>query len=120
MRGHSGAVTGVRFLSPSTAARLVSGDTEEEAVLVSAGSDCSVRVWGVTSGACLRSIYTYNTVTRLGIIPGLCASVTTTDGGKLGENLNIRSFELAPNPESQNQGTGGDTKIPRANTHPAN
>ena len=87
MRGHSGAVTGVRFLIPDTAARLVSGDTEEEAVVVSAGSDCSVRVWGVTSGACLRSIYTYNTVTRLGIIPHLCASVTTTDGGKLGENL---------------------------------
>ena len=88
MRGHSGAVTGVRFLDSSTADRMISGDTEEVegAVVVSAGSDCSVRVWGVTSGACLRSIYTYNGVTRLGIIPDLCASVTTTDGGKLGEN----------------------------------
>ena len=88
MRGHSGTVTGVRFLDSSTAARLVSGDTEEEEVMVvSTGSDCSVRVWRVTSGACLRSIYTYNGVTRLGIIPELCASVTTTDGGKLGEKL---------------------------------
>ena len=88
MRGHSGAVTGVRFLDSRTAARLVSGDTEEEEVMVvSAGSDCSVRVWGVTSGASLRSIYTYNGVTRLGIMPELCASVTTTDGGKLGEKL---------------------------------
>ena len=88
MRGHSGAVTGVRFLDSSTVARVDSGDIEEEGMVVSAGSDCSVRVWGVTSGACLRSIYTYNGVTRLGIIPELCASVTTTDGGKLGEKLN--------------------------------
>ena len=87
MRGHSGAVTGVRFLHTETAARLVSGDIEEEEMVVSAGSDCSVRVWGVTSGRCLRSIYTYNGVTRLGISPDLCASVTTTDGGKLGEKL---------------------------------
>lgn len=84
MRGHSGAVTGVTFLDTETAARLVSGDIEEEEeMVVSAGSDCSVRVWGVTSGRCLRSIYTYNGVTRLGISPDLGASVTATDGGKL-------------------------------------
>ena len=88
MRGHSGAVTGVTFLDDENAARLVSGDIEEEEeMVVSAGSDCSVRVWGVTSGRCLRSIYTYNGVTRLGISPDLGASVTATDGGKLGEKF---------------------------------
>ena len=50
MRGHSGAVTGVQFLDRDTAARLASADTEEEVRLVSAGSDCSVRVWGVAGG----------------------------------------------------------------------
>ena len=96
MRGHSGAVTGVQFLDRDTAARLGSADTEEEVRLVSAGSDCSVRVWGVAGGACLRSIYTYNGVTRLGLVPDLCASLTATDGGKLGESSYFVSF----NPDS--------------------
>ena len=72
MRGHSGAVTGVRILDTA------------EARVVSASSDCSVRVWSVEAGQCEASLYTYNTVTRLELLPDIPASVTTTDGGKIG------------------------------------
>ena len=72
MRGHSGAVTGVRVLDTGGAR------------VVSASSDCSVRVWSVEAGQCEASLYTYNTVTRLEVLPDIPASVTTTDGGKIG------------------------------------
>ena len=72
MRGHSGSVTGVRVLDTA------------EARVVSASSDCSVRVWSVEAGQCEASLYTYNTVTRLELLPDIPASVTTTDGGKIG------------------------------------
>ena len=74
MRGHSGAVTGVRVLDTAGAGARV----------VSASSDCSVRVWSVEAGQCEASLYTYNTVTRLELLPDIPASVTTTDGGKIG------------------------------------
>ena len=96
MRGHSGAVTGVRILDSSGAeagarevsgseagARVVSG-SEAGARVVSASSDCSVRVWSVEAGQCEASLYTYNTVTRLELLPAIPASVTATDGGKIG------------------------------------
>ena len=86
MRGHSGAVTGVRILDTGGAeagARVVSG-SEAGARVVSASSDCSVRVWSVEAGQCEASLYTYNTVTRLELLPAIPASVTTTDGGKIG------------------------------------
>ena len=94
MRGHSGAVTGVRILDSSGAearavsgseagARVVSG-SEAGARVVSASSDCSVRVWSLEAGQCEASLYTYNTVTRLELLPAIPASVTTTDGGKIG------------------------------------
>ena len=74
MRGHSGAVTGVRVL--------VTGEAGSR--VVSASSDCSVRVWSVEAGQCEASLYTYNTVTRLELLPDIPASVTATDGGKIG------------------------------------
>ena len=88
MRGHSGAVTGVRILDTAGAeagagARVVSG-SEAGARVVSASSDCSVRVWSVEAGQCEASLYTYNTVTRLELLPAIPASVTATDGGKIG------------------------------------
>ena len=98
MRGHSGAVTGVRILDTGepgaeAGARVVSGSeagarvgsgAEAGARVVSASSDCSVRVWSLEAGQCEASLYTYNTVTRLELLPAIPASVTTTDGGKIG------------------------------------
>ena len=80
LRGHSGAVTGAKFLD--NLHHKISDSNER--LVVTAGLDCSLRVWGVTSGQCLRSHYTYNGVTRLEILHQHCASVTATDGGKLG------------------------------------
>ena len=76
MRGHSGSVTGVRVLDTAGGGA--------GARVVSASSDCSVRVWSVEAGQCEASLYTYNTVTRLELLPDIPASVTTTDGGKIG------------------------------------
>ena len=80
MRGHSGAVTGVRILDTAGA----EAEAEAGARVVSASSDCSVRVWSLEAGQCEASLYTYNTVTRLELLPAIPASVTATDGGKIG------------------------------------
>ena len=32
---------------------------------------------------CIRTYYTYNTITRLAILAGQCSAVTATDGGKV-------------------------------------
>ena len=53
-------------------------------LLVSSGLDCSVRVWSLETGECIRSVYTYNGVTRLELSAHHSASITATDGGKLG------------------------------------
>ena len=85
-RGHSGAVTGARFLPHDTSVRILGDnvDSDQGPLVVSASVDCSVRVWSIHSGQCLRSHYTYNSVTRLAVLPQHDASVTVTDGGKLG------------------------------------
>ena len=83
-RGHSGAVTGARFLPPESSVRILGDNGDQGPLVVSASVDCSVRVWSVTTGQCIRSHYTYNSVTRLELAPLHDASVTVTDGGKLG------------------------------------
>ena len=41
---------------------------ESDKLALSGSTDCSVRLWCLNSGETLRSIYTYNSVTCLGLI----------------------------------------------------
>jgi len=75
LRGHSSCVTGVRLcLSDSGLPSAVS-----------AGQDCSLRLWDLVTGSCLQDTYTYNTITKLELLSSSHSPVTVhgTSGGKL-------------------------------------
>jgi len=85
LRGHTGPVTGVRFLSrEATELVALSLDNPDLKVAVVSGSqDCSVKVWDALSGSLVKSYYTYNGITRLDVVPNTSCTITGTDGGKL-------------------------------------
>jgi len=85
LRGHTGPVTGVRFVSKeATEALALALDAPDLTVCAVSGSqDCSVKVWDLVSGSLVKSYYTYNGITRLEVVPGNTCTITGTDGGKL-------------------------------------
>jgi len=85
LRGHTGQVTGVRFLSrEATEAIGLALDVPELSICAVSGSqDCSVKVWDLVSGSLVKSYYTYNGITRLEVVPNTTCTLTGTDGGKL-------------------------------------
>merc|ERR1712131_30077 len=85
LRGHTGAVTGVRLLSEEATEAIALGLDAPELRLcaVSGSQDCSVKVWDLVSGTLLKSYYTYNGITRLEVVPRTTCTVTGTDGGKV-------------------------------------
>jgi len=85
LRGHTGPVTGVRFLSQeATEAIALALDVPDLTVCAVSGSqDCSVKVWDLVSGSLIKSYYTYNGITRLEVVPRTTCTLTGTDGGKL-------------------------------------
>jgi len=85
LRGHTGPVTGVRFLSrEATEAIAIALDVPDLTICAVSGSqDCSVKVWNLVSGSLVKSYYTYNGITRLEVVPNTTCTLTGTDGGKL-------------------------------------
>ena len=85
LRGHTGAVTGVRFLSPEATEAIALGlDAPQLRICAVSGSqDCSVKVWDLETGSLVKSYYTYNGITRLEVVPRTTCTITGTDGGKL-------------------------------------
>eukprot|EP00092_Neocalanus_flemingeri_P044047 GFUD01048708.1.p1 GENE.GFUD01048708.1~~GFUD01048708.1.p1 ORF type:complete len:615 (+),score=153.97 GFUD01048708.1:56-1900(+) len=85
LRGHTGAVTGVRFVSTeATEAIALALDVPDLKICAVSGSqDCSVKVWDLVSGSLVKSYYTYNGITRLEVVPDTTCTLTGTDGGKL-------------------------------------
>ncbi|KAJ8289870.1 hypothetical protein GJAV_G00006250 [Gymnothorax javanicus] len=64
-------------------ARLLSlGDSER--FILSGSDDCCIKVWVLSTGCCVKSIYTFNPVSALTFIPeGDGHIVTGSDGGKV-------------------------------------
>ncbi len=85
LRGHTGAVTAVRLLPSGANGRL--GRPEEEVVAVSGSLDCSLKLWDVSAGTMIRSIYTYNGIRCLSSLWSSSGAgprvLTGTDGGKI-------------------------------------
>ncbi|XP_046562373.1 LOW QUALITY PROTEIN: uncharacterized protein LOC124271321 [Haliotis rubra] len=93
--GHTGSVTTVFLLSEQASQKsgYLAGKPPHHRLVISGSTDCSFKIWNIATGAILKSVYTYNPITRLvcnqkGLI------VTGTDGGKMeiwdmetGENL---------------------------------
>lgn len=98
LRGHTDSVNGVAFLPKEKGEELLrnEGDNENSArkIAISASTDCSVRLWLVPQGELLKSIYTFNSITCLALMPDFFYSVTGTDGGKI-EMYNMSTGQIA-------------------------
>ncbi|KAL4221254.1 hypothetical protein ACF0H5_019518 [Mactra antiquata] len=82
---HTGTVTDVIILSYKHVKDIGDGDLiEENDYLVLSGSnDCSLKVWSANTGELLRSIYTYNPITKIAFYVEKSLVATASDGGKL-------------------------------------
>ncbi|KAJ8392923.1 hypothetical protein AAFF_G00071270 [Aldrovandia affinis] len=84
--GHSGGVTCL-FAPPTEYCRRLArflslSDTER--FVLSGSEDCYVKIWVLSTGCCVKSIYTFNAVSALTFIPeGEGHIVTGSDGGKV-------------------------------------
>uniref|UniRef100_A0A671ST65 Lissencephaly-1 homolog n=1 Tax=Sinocyclocheilus anshuiensis TaxID=1608454 RepID=A0A671ST65_9TELE len=69
--GHSGGVTCLSAPPPEYCRRLarVFDLAEKERFVLSGSTDCCVRIWALSSGQCVKSIYTFNAVSSLCFIP---------------------------------------------------
>ncbi|XP_072536602.1 uncharacterized protein [Salminus brasiliensis] len=84
--GHSGGVTCLSVPPAEYCRRLASALRlgEKERLVLSGSTDCCVRMWTLSSGQCVKSIYTFNAVTSLCFIAeGEGYIATGSDGGKL-------------------------------------
>ena len=85
LRGHTGQVTGVKFLSCEAIEKVKTALNYPNFSIgaVSVSEDCSIKIWDLSSGNLLKSIYTYNGITKLEVLPETTCTITGTDGGKL-------------------------------------
>lgn len=84
--GHSGGVTCLCAPPPESCKRLARAFdlADKERFVLSGSTDCCVKIWALSSGQCVKSIYTFNAVTSLCFIPeGEGFIVTGSDAGKL-------------------------------------
>uniref|UniRef100_A0A673W8Z1 Si:ch211-154o6.3 n=1 Tax=Salmo trutta TaxID=8032 RepID=A0A673W8Z1_SALTR len=84
--GHTGGVTCLSAPLPEYCRRLAwelsLGDKER--FILSGSADCCVRIWALSTGQCVKSIYTFNSVTALCFVPeGDGYIITGSDGGKV-------------------------------------
>uniref|UniRef100_A0A8C2EMJ1 Si:ch211-154o6.3 n=1 Tax=Cyprinus carpio TaxID=7962 RepID=A0A8C2EMJ1_CYPCA len=65
--GHSGGVTCLSAPPPEYCRRLARAFdlTDRERFVLSGSTDCCVRIWALSSGQCVKSIYTFNAVSSL-------------------------------------------------------
>lgn len=84
--GHSGGVTCVNTPPSEYCRKLASALhlSETERFILSGSTDCCVRIWTLSSGQCVKSIYTFNAVTSLCFIAEWEGYIVTgSDAGKL-------------------------------------
>ncbi|KAF7708242.1 platelet-activating factor acetylhydrolase IB subunit alpha isoform X2 [Silurus meridionalis] len=84
--GHSGGVTCISTPPAEHCRKLASALhlSEKERFIISGSTDCCVRIWTLTSGQCVKSIYTFNAVTSLCFIAEWEGYIVTgSDAGKL-------------------------------------
>ncbi|KAG5856248.1 hypothetical protein ANANG_G00006030 [Anguilla anguilla] len=84
--GHSRGVTSLSSPPPEYCRRLARllSLGERERFVLSGSEDCCVKVWALSTGSCVKSIYTFNPVSALTFISeGDGHIVTGSDGGKV-------------------------------------
>ncbi|XP_033763511.1 mitochondrial division protein 1-like [Pecten maximus] len=115
--GHTGTVTSVIILSRDDSLKVCESIDVDvgERIVISSSLDCSFKVWStgldviippctvIRGGQSLRSVYTYNPVTKVAFHSSAGAVITGSDGGKVelwnaknGENMeSSRQFDSA-------------------------
>ncbi|XP_041648495.1 F-box/WD repeat-containing protein 7 isoform X2 [Cheilinus undulatus] len=84
--GHTGGVTCLSAPPPEYCRRLAwsLSLSDKERFILSGSADCYVKIWALSIGQCVKSIYTFNTVTALCFVPeGDGYIITGSDGGKV-------------------------------------
>ncbi|KAJ0066355.1 hypothetical protein NL108_011167, partial [Boleophthalmus pectinirostris] len=84
--GHSGGVTCLCAPPPEYCKKLAwsLSLSDKERFILSGSADCNVKIWALSVGQCVKSIYTFNAVTALCFVPeGDGYIVTGSDAGKV-------------------------------------
>ncbi|XP_048116228.1 protein qui-1 [Alosa alosa] len=84
--GHTGGVTCLCAPPPEFCRRMARflDLSEKERFILSGASDCCVSIWVLSSGQCVKSIYTFSAVTAICFVPeGHGYIITGSDGGKV-------------------------------------
>ncbi|KAG7216965.1 hypothetical protein INR49_001619 [Caranx melampygus] len=84
--GHTGGVTCLSAPPPEYCKRLAwsLSLSNQERFILSGSADCYVKIWALSIGQCVKSIYTFNAVTALCFVPEDDGYIITgSDGGKV-------------------------------------
>ncbi|XP_036930856.1 F-box/WD repeat-containing protein 7 isoform X2 [Acanthopagrus latus] len=84
--GHTGGVTCLAAPPPEFCKRLAwsLSLSDKERFILSGSADCNVKIWALSIGQCVKSIYTFNAVTALCFVPEEDGYIITgSDGGKV-------------------------------------
>uniref|UniRef100_A0A3B5ASL9 Mitochondrial division protein 1-like n=1 Tax=Stegastes partitus TaxID=144197 RepID=A0A3B5ASL9_9TELE len=84
--GHTGGVTCLSAPPPEYCKRLAwsLSLSDKERFILSGSADCNVKIWALSTGQCVKSIYTFNAVTALCFVPEEDGYIITgSDGGKV-------------------------------------
>ncbi|XP_029306939.1 nuclear distribution protein nudF isoform X2 [Cottoperca gobio] len=84
--GHTGGVTCLSAPPSEYCKKLASSLSlsEKERFILSGSADCNVKIWALSIGQCVKSIYTFNAVTALCFVPEEDGYIITgSDGGKV-------------------------------------
>ncbi|KAG7474267.1 pre-mRNA-splicing factor PRP46-like [Solea senegalensis] len=85
--GHTGGVTCLSVPPPEYQSLHQTWSlslSDKERFILSGSADCYVKIWALSIGQCVKSIYTFNAVTALCFVPeGDGYIITGSDGGKV-------------------------------------
>ncbi|XP_006821974.1 uncharacterized protein LOC102802941 [Saccoglossus kowalevskii] len=83
--GHTGTVTGVRLLKQDESGRLAPRLEVDKThqIAISCSLDCSIKLWNLTTGEMIKSIYTFNPLLCISYLPEDYLIASGSDGGKI-------------------------------------
>ncbi|RUS72625.1 hypothetical protein EGW08_019623, partial [Elysia chlorotica] len=81
--GHTETVTCVTAVDAECARHLDPQFPEDDELIVSSSFDCTIKLWSLNTGRLLKSIYTFNPLTKICFFPSGKKLITGSDGGKL-------------------------------------
>ncbi|XP_070823110.1 uncharacterized protein [Chaetodon trifascialis] len=93
--GHTGGVTCLSAPPPEYCKRMAwsLSLSDKERFILSGSADCCVKIWALSIGQCVKSVYTFNAVTALCFVPEEDGYIVTgSDGGKV-QAWSWRTFE---------------------------